>query len=89
MNENIFVKYLSKKILKEKTKNFEPGPVITISRQFGCYATAIAAGAIVGSMFAPGLGTVVGGAIGAVVGATMSIGINVVDYARIFRKKAC
>ncbi len=43
MNENIFVKYLSKKILKEKTKNFEPGPVITISRQFGCYATAIAA----------------------------------------------
>lgn len=42
MGENIFVKYLSKKILKDKAKNFEPGPIITISRQFGCYATAIA-----------------------------------------------
>lgn len=42
MKENIFVKYLSKKILKEKAKIFEPGPVITISRQFGCYATLIA-----------------------------------------------
>jgi cytidylate kinase len=42
MTENVFVKYLSKKVLKEKAKIFEPGPVITISRQYGCYATSIA-----------------------------------------------
>ncbi len=42
MADNIFVKYLAKKVLKEKTENFESGPVITISRQFGCYATSIA-----------------------------------------------
>jgi hypothetical protein len=40
--ENIFVKYLSKKVQKEEAKVFEPGPVITISRQYGCYATEIA-----------------------------------------------
>ena len=37
--DNVFVKYLSKKAKKEKAKVFEPGPVITISRQYGCYAT--------------------------------------------------
>ena len=40
--ENIFIKYLSKKVQKEEAKIFEPGPVITISRQYGCYATEIA-----------------------------------------------
>ena len=41
MTENVFAKYLSKKVLKEKAMLFEPGPVITISRQYGCYATTI------------------------------------------------
>lgn len=40
--DNVFVKYLSKKAKKEKAKVFEPGPVITISRQYACYATDIA-----------------------------------------------
>ncbi len=40
--DNVFVKYLSKKAKKEKAKVFESGPVITISRQYGCYATEIA-----------------------------------------------
>jgi len=40
--ENIFVKYLSKQVKKKEAKVFEPGPVITISRQYGCYATEIA-----------------------------------------------
>jgi len=40
--ENVFVKYLSKKAKKEELKVFEAGPVITISRQYGCYATKIA-----------------------------------------------
>ena len=39
--DNIFIKYLSKKVQKEEANVFEPGPVITISRQFGCYATDI------------------------------------------------
>jgi cytidylate kinase len=40
--ENVFLKYLSKKVQKDEAKIFEPGPVITISRQYGCYATEIA-----------------------------------------------
>ena len=40
--DNVFIKYLSKKAKKEAAKVFEPGPVITISRQYGCYATNIA-----------------------------------------------
>ena len=37
--DNIFVKYLSKKAKKEEAKIFSPGPIITISRQFGCFGT--------------------------------------------------
>ncbi len=37
--DNIFVKYLSKKAKKEEAKVFSPGPIITISRQFGCFGT--------------------------------------------------
>ena len=40
--ENVFVKYLSEKVKKEKAKDYEQGPVITISRQFGCFATDLA-----------------------------------------------
>ena len=40
--DNIFIKYLSKKAKKEKAKVFDPGPVITISRQFGCFSTDLA-----------------------------------------------
>jgi len=40
--DNVFVKYLSKQAKKEKAKVYEPGPVITISRQYGCYGTDVA-----------------------------------------------
>lgn len=41
--DNILLKYLSERVQKEQdqTQN-EPGPVITISRQYGCYASEIA-----------------------------------------------
>ena len=39
--ENVFIKYLSKKDQKDEAKVTDPGPVITISRQYGCYATDI------------------------------------------------
>lgn len=37
--DNVFKKYLSKKAKKEEAKVFDPGPVITLSRQFGCFAS--------------------------------------------------
>lgn len=42
MENNIFVKYLSKAAKKKSAHAFEAGPVITISRQYGCYATEVA-----------------------------------------------
>lgn len=41
--DNIFIKYLSERVHKEQSQTpYEPGPVITISRQYGCYASEIA-----------------------------------------------
>lgn len=40
--ENIFLKYMNERLCEEHDEEKEPGPVITISREFGCYATRIA-----------------------------------------------
>jgi cytidylate kinase len=41
--DNILIKYLSERVQKEQDQTqYEPGPVITISRQYGCYASEIA-----------------------------------------------
>lgn len=41
--DNILIKYLSERVEKEKDETQrEPGPVITVSRQYGCYASEIA-----------------------------------------------
>ncbi len=39
---NIFQEYMSKQAIKDRMKINTSGPVITISRQFGCYATKTA-----------------------------------------------
>ena len=38
---NVLLEYMNKRAKKEKSKFKHPGPVITISRQYGCYATTI------------------------------------------------
>jgi cytidylate kinase len=39
--ENMFIKYMTDRF-KEQNLHKEPGPVITLSREYGCYATRIA-----------------------------------------------
>ena len=39
---NILLDYMSKRAEKFKIKKTETGPVITISRDYGCFATEIA-----------------------------------------------
>ena len=40
--ENLFLKYMNERNLSDTRKSFSPGPVITISRECGCGASAIA-----------------------------------------------
>ena len=40
--ENLFLKYMNDRNLQEVRKAFEPGPVISISRECGCSASCIA-----------------------------------------------
>lgn len=40
--ENIFLKYMNDKLSVKVNKPKTPGPVITISREYGCYGTQIA-----------------------------------------------
>ncbi len=39
--ENVFLKYMSQRLENEQGQTGEPGPVITISREYGCYASRI------------------------------------------------
>ena len=39
---NIFLQYMSERMKQEHLAHKEPGPVITISREYGCYASKIA-----------------------------------------------
>ena len=40
--ENILLKYMTERMNEEKSSKREPGPVITLSREYGCYASRIA-----------------------------------------------
>lgn len=40
--DNVFLKYMNDRVKDENLPPQEPGPVITLSREFGCYASRIA-----------------------------------------------
>lgn len=39
---NILIEYMNQRIRKQEVRAYRPGPVITISREYGCFATEIA-----------------------------------------------